>query len=132
MPPPIRAAAGIRAAAVWRRRVEPLLSAREEQLYLRYAEELSAERSHQDRLARLVRLRQHDGYMAELFDHPHGALLVENHCPIGVAGSSCSSLCNSELQLFHRLFGNDYRVERTAHAISGSRHCAYLIRPREL
>ena len=32
--------------------VEPLLSAREEQLYLRYAEELSAERSHQDRLAR--------------------------------------------------------------------------------
>lgn len=112
--------------------VEPLLSAREEQLYLRYAEELSAERSHQDRLARLVRLRQHDGYMAELFDHPHGALLVENHCPIGVAGSSCSSLCNSELQLFHRLFGNDYRVERTAHAISGSRHCAYLIRPREL
>lgn len=31
--------------------VEPLLSAREEQLYLRYAEELSAERSHQDRLA---------------------------------------------------------------------------------
>ncbi|MEW7000106.1 hypothetical protein M5585_03500 [Serratia ureilytica] len=57
--------------------VEPLLSAREEQLYLRYAEELSAERSHQDRLARLVRLRQHDGYMAELLDHPHGALLVE-------------------------------------------------------
>ncbi|BAO36540.1 TPA: HTH domain-containing protein [Serratia marcescens] len=112
--------------------VEPLLSAREEQLYLRYAEELSAERSHHDRLARLVRLRQHDGYMAELLDHPHGALLVENHCPIGVAGSSCSSLCNSELQLFHRLFGNDYRVERTAHAISGSRHCAYLIRPREL
>ncbi|MEX0634489.1 hypothetical protein M8494_31760 [Serratia ureilytica] len=37
--------------------VEPLLSAREERLYLRYAEELSAERSHQDRLARLVRLR---------------------------------------------------------------------------
>ncbi|MDU7768790.1 MAG: HTH domain-containing protein, partial [Serratia marcescens] len=59
--------------------VESLLSAREEQLYLRYAEELSAERSHQDRLARLVRLRQHDGYMAELLDHPHGALLVENH-----------------------------------------------------
>ncbi len=112
--------------------VEPLLSAREEQLYLRYTEELSAERSHQDRLTRLVRLRQHDGYMAELLDHPHGALLVENHCPIGVAGSNCSSLCNSELQLFHRLFGNNYRVERTAHAISGSRHCAYLIRPREL
>lgn len=112
--------------------VEPLLSAREEQLYLRYAEELSAELNHQDRLVRLVRLRQHDGYMAELLEHPHGSLLVENHCPVGVAESSCSNLCNSELQLFHRLFGSDYRVERTAHAISGSRHCAYLIRPREL
>jgi predicted ArsR family transcriptional regulator len=58
-------------------------------------------------------------------------LLVENHCPIGVAAHTCSNLCNSELQLFHRLLGKSYRIERTAHAISGSRHCAYLIRPRE-
>ncbi|CAI1153407.1 helix-turn-helix transcriptional regulator [Serratia ficaria] len=111
---------------------EPLINAREDKLYLRYVEQLSAETTHRDRLARLVRLRQHDGYMAELLEHPHGMLLVENPCPIGVAATACSSLCNSELRLFHRLFGNGYRIERTAHAISGSRHCAYLIRPREL
>ncbi|MGJ3438105.1 helix-turn-helix transcriptional regulator [Serratia sp. Je.1.23.a] len=112
--------------------VEQLLSAREEKLYQRYAEELSEETCHQAKLARLVRLRQQDGYMAELLEHPEGTLLVENHCPIGVAATACSSLCNSELQLFHRLFGHGYRIERTAHAISGSRHCAYLIRPLEL
>lgn len=112
--------------------VEQLLSVREDKLYQRYAEELSEEAGHQAKLNRLVRLRQHDGYMAELFEHPQGMLLVENHCPIGVAATACSSLCDSELQLFHRLFGHSYRIERTAHAISGSRHCAYLIRPLEL
>ncbi|MBP1133368.1 MULTISPECIES: metalloregulator ArsR/SmtB family transcription factor [Serratia] len=112
--------------------VEQLLSVREDKLYQRYAEELSEEACHQAKLNRLVRLRQHDGYMAELFEHPQGMLLVENHCPIGVAATACSSLCDSELQLFHRLFGHSYRIERTAHAISGSRHCAYLIRPLEL
>ncbi|CAI1145625.1 helix-turn-helix transcriptional regulator [Serratia entomophila] len=110
----------------------PLLCARADRLYQRYADALAAEASHLDKLARLVRLRQHDGYMAELVEHPQGVLLVENHCPIGVAAASCSSLCNAELQLFHRLLGNGYQIDRTAHAISGSRHCAYLIRPREL
>ena len=112
--------------------VEQLLNAREDKLYQRYAEELSEETCHQAKLTRLVRLRQHDGYMAELVEHPLGMLLVENHCPIGVAATACSSLCNSELQLFNRLFGHGYHIERTAHAISGSRHCAYLIRPLEL
>lgn len=111
--------------------LEKLIRAREDKLYHRYANELAEEENHLGRLARLVRLRQHDGYMAELLDHPQGMLLVENHCPIGVAAHTCCSLCNSELMLFHRLFGNGYRIERTAHAISGSRHCAYLIQPRE-
>lgn len=111
--------------------LEKLIQAREDKLYQRYASELAEEENHLDRLNRLVHLRQHDGYMAELLEHPQGMLLVENHCPIGVAATACSSLCNSELQLFHRLFGNGYRIERTAHAIAGSRHCAYLIQPRE-
>ncbi|AHG20142.1 transcriptional regulator [Chania multitudinisentens RB-25] len=111
--------------------VEKLIRAREEKLYHRYADELAEEADHLGQLACLVRLRQQDGYMAELQEHPQGMLLIENHCPINVAANSCSTLCNSELQLFHRLLGNDYRIERTAHAISGSRHCAYLIRPRE-
>ena len=105
--------------------VEPLLSAREEQLYLRYAEELSAERSHQDRLARLVRLRQHDGYMAELFDHPHGALLVENHCPICAAATVCQGFCRAELSIFTEVL--QAQVERAEHILAGSRRCAYRI-----
>ena len=105
--------------------VEPLLNAREEQLYLRYAEELSAERSHQDRLARLVRLRQHDGYMAELLDHPHGALLVENHCPICAAATVCQGFCRAELSIFTEVL--QAQVERAEHILAGSRRCAYRI-----
>ncbi|KFK91959.1 MULTISPECIES: metalloregulator ArsR/SmtB family transcription factor [unclassified Serratia (in: enterobacteria)] len=112
--------------------LDKLILAREEKLFRRYADELAQEEHPLGKLSRLVRLRQHDGYMAELLDHPQGKLLVENHCPIGVAASACSKLCNSELQLFHRLLGQDYQIERTAHAISGSRHCAYLIQTEEL
>ncbi|WP_156293215.1 helix-turn-helix transcriptional regulator [Serratia oryzae] len=112
--------------------IERLILAREEKLFRRYAEELAEEENPLGKLSRLVRLRQHDGYMAELLDHPQGKLLVENHCPIGVAANACSKLCNSELQLFHRLLGQGYQIERTAHAISGSRHCAYLIQTQEL
>lgn len=104
---------------------------REEKLFQHYASELAEEQSHQDKLTRLVCLRKHDGFMTELVEHPHGALLVENHCPIGITADTCSSLCDSELQLFHRLLGKGYQIERTAHAIYGSRHCAYLIRLRE-
>ncbi|MFC0226572.1 helix-turn-helix transcriptional regulator [Serratia aquatilis] len=111
--------------------LENLIRSREDRLYRHYAEQLAAEENHYARLTRLVRLRQHDGYMAELLEHPEGMLLVENHCPIGVAANTCGSLCNSELKLFHRLFGNDYRIKRTAHTMSGSRHCAFLIQPRE-
>ncbi|CAM3999741.1 helix-turn-helix transcriptional regulator [Serratia silvae] len=111
--------------------IEKLIRVREDKLYHRYADELAEEEDHLGKLNRLVNLRQRDGYMAELLESPQGMLLVENHCPIGVAAHTCSNLCNSELQLFHRLFGKGYRIERTAHAISGSRHCAYLIRPRE-
>lgn len=112
--------------------VEQLILAREEKLFRRYADELAEEEHPLGKLSRLVRLRQHDGYMAELLEHPQGILLVENHCPIGVAAHACSQLCTSELQLFHRLLGQDYQIERTAHAISGSRHCAYLIQTQEL
>lgn len=111
--------------------IEKLICAREDKFYHRYAHKLAEEENHLGKLTRLVRLRQHDGYMAEVLDHPQGMLLLENHCPIGMAAHTCSNLRNSELQLFHRLFGNGYLIERTAHAISRSRHCAYLIQPRE-
>lgn len=57
---------------------------------------------------------------------------MENHCPIGVIANSCNSLGNAVLQLFNRLSGNGYQINRTVHAISGSRHCAYLKQPWEL
>lgn len=41
--------------------------------------------SHRDNLTGLVRLRQLDGYKAELVAHPQRVKLVENHCPTGVA-----------------------------------------------
>lgn len=111
--------------------VERLIDVRENDLYRRYAEELKKYPEGHERFQALARLRQNDGYMADLEDNGDACILVENHCPIGVAASTCGHLCNSELNLLCRLLGPNYQIERIEHIIAGSRRCAYRITPRE-
>lgn len=79
------------------------------------------------KLATLVELREQEGYMAELEQTEHGYLLIENHCPICKAAKRCPNLCQSELNIFQRLLGEEYRIERSEHIIEGQRRCTYLI-----
>ena len=65
--------------------------------------------------------------MAELEQTEHGYLLIENHCPICKAAKRCPNLCQSELNIFQRLLGEEYRIERSEHIIEGQRRCTYLI-----
>ncbi len=112
--------------------LDKLIHSREDKLYTRYSATLDTCDTLEDKLQALVDFRQKDGYMAELIKTDDGLfLLVENHCPIGVAAQTCSTLCHSEIKLFHRLLGDKYSVERTEHIVSGSRHCAYVVTPRE-
>jgi predicted ArsR family transcriptional regulator len=70
--------------------------------------------------------------MAECTKMPDGSiLLVENHCPICAAATTCQGLCREELSLFRSVLGDKAQVERTDHILAGARRCAYRITPAE-
>ncbi|TNE60641.1 MAG: HTH domain-containing protein [Alphaproteobacteria bacterium] len=82
------------------------------------------------RLDILAAERVREGYMAEVTEAEDGSLLLlENHCPICEAAKACSGLCRQELSLFRDLLADEGMVERTEHALSGGRRCAYRISP---
>jgi predicted ArsR family transcriptional regulator len=88
------------------------------------------------RVDALARIRTEEGYVAEVVDAPDGdpsggkaVLLIEHHCPICTAASSCPGLCGSELELFRAVLGPQVSIERTQHIIAGDRRCTYRIAP---
>jgi predicted ArsR family transcriptional regulator len=82
------------------------------------------------RVEALARARDAEGYMAETEVQQDGSLLlIENHCPICAAATSCQGFCRSELQVFQRVLGDGCQVERAEHLLSGARRCVYVIRP---
>jgi len=81
----------------------------------------------QQQIERLAQLRSEEGYMAEVRLLPDGWMLIENHCPICSAATSCQQFCKSELEVFQRLFENEATVTRTDHLLAGARRCAYKI-----
>ncbi len=82
-----------------------------------------------ERVGALARMRSAEGYLAEAVPEDDGTiLLVEHHCPIADAARSCGGLCQSELDLFKRVLGDDVVVERTQHLMAGDTRCAYRIR----
>ena len=55
----------------------------------------------EQRVQVLADLRSNEGYLAEAVAGDGGeVLLVEHHCPIGDAASSCEHLCAAELDVF--------------------------------
>ncbi len=82
-----------------------------------------------DPLAGLAEIRSDEGYMAEVVDADdgRGRLLIEHHCPICDAATSCQALCRSELELFQEVLGADITVTREQHLLSGDQRCVYRI-----
>jgi predicted ArsR family transcriptional regulator len=80
------------------------------------------------RVEALARQRTAEGYMAEVITEKPGVyVLIEHHCPICEAARSCTGLCSAELDVFQRALGEDVRIERTKHVLSGDDRCAYRI-----
>jgi predicted ArsR family transcriptional regulator len=100
---------------------------REKQTLERYSSSLNPLTSLKKKLQKLASLREEDGYMAELNETEEGYVLIENHCPICKAAQSCPSLCQSELNVFQTLLGDDCSIVRTEHIINNERRCVYLI-----
>ncbi len=103
---------------------------REAHTLAQYQQALIDSHSLEEKLAKLVTLREQEGYMAELIPSTNGYTLIENHCPICKAAARCPNLCQSELNIFQTLIGEQYVVERSEHIIMGERRCRYQITPR--
>jgi len=80
-----------------------------------------------EKVARLAEARTREGYMAESWAEGDGYLLVENHCPICVAATTCQGFCRAELGTFQEVLGPEATVERTEHIVQGDRRCAYRV-----
>ncbi|WP_265518575.1 helix-turn-helix transcriptional regulator [Nitratireductor luteus] len=110
--------------------LEQLIAAREETARHVYSDAISHGESLESKVETLARLRQREGYMAEVKTLDDGAiLLVENHCPICAAATACQGFCRSELAVFRAVLGDGVAVTRTDHILAGARRCAYRIEP---
>jgi predicted ArsR family transcriptional regulator len=97
-----------------------------------YAADLARVRGVEARARRLAELRSQEGYEAEVVPAPDGdgLLLVEHHCPVCDAASTCQGLCRGELEAFRSALGEGADVEREQHLLSGDDRCTYRIRTR--
>lgn len=115
--------------------LEQLISHREQASLDLYQAALVDKNSLEDKLNTLAQLRTEEGYMANV---AKGSLdnnisddtvywLLENHCPICAAASSCLNFCRSELNLFQTILADVATVSREEHIIEGARRCAYKV-----
>ena len=85
------------------------------------------------RVAKLVQLRQQEGYMAELHQmsqkQKQQFVLVEHNCAISEVAESYPSVCGHELEMFAAVLP-DCTVERTHWINNGEHRCGYLIQAK--
>ncbi|WP_419902964.1 helix-turn-helix transcriptional regulator [Kiloniella sp.] len=111
--------------------VEQLVAYREDQTLKLYTKNMSEASSLKERVAKLVELREQEGYMAEAEEDGNGGFLfIENHCPICTAAMACQGFCRAELTVFQTVLGTDVIVERVEYLLEGGRRCSYSIRPK--
>jgi predicted ArsR family transcriptional regulator len=107
--------------------VDKLITERERELRGQYDVAMAGLSTTAARVKRLAELRAAEGYMARAEKHGRDWLLVEDHCPICAAATSCQGFCRSELALFQHCLGPGVRVERVEHLLAGARRCAYRV-----
>lgn len=110
--------------------LETLISAREAEAEQQYLARLAPAPDLAAKVRALAALRAEEGYMARTEPDAEGGgwLLIEDHCPICAAATTCQGFCRSELDLFRRCLA-PARVERCEHLMAGARRCAYRIQP---
>lgn len=88
----------------------------------------SAATSFAERVENLARRRTAEGFMAEAQKTDDGSfLLIQHNCPIRRAAHLCAGVCESELELFSRLLGEETRIERKDHLCRGDLRCVFLL-----
>jgi predicted ArsR family transcriptional regulator len=114
--------------------LDKLIKARSRHQLQNYRSEIKATSPLGEKLEALAAIRSREGYMAgvEKLGDRNSYLLVERHCPICIAATSCTGLCREELSVFRKLLGDRVQVERTEHIVAGASRCAYLISRRAI
>ncbi|GLQ16120.1 helix-turn-helix transcriptional regulator [Maritalea porphyrae] len=104
-----------------------LINKREKRSLEIYKPQVEKSDSLANKVKTLAKIREAEGYMAEVEQVEGGFLLHENHCPICIAATSCQGFCRSELQLFQEVLGDNAEINRESHIVSGARRCTYRI-----
>ncbi|HEY0520656.1 MAG TPA: metalloregulator ArsR/SmtB family transcription factor [Ilumatobacteraceae bacterium] len=107
--------------------LDQVIGARSDRQVAAYSTVLKGSVDLHERVQRLADVRSDEGYLAEVHVDGDDLLLVEHHCPIRDAASSCGALCSAELDVFERVLGPNVTVTRTQHVLAGDRRCAYRI-----
>ena len=94
----------------------------------------------EERVQRLVQLRQAEGYMAECYpsdavenpsaegaDQNPAFIITEYNCAIAHIAESYPTVCGHELAMF-AIALPDCSVERTHWLVNGEHHCGYLVK----
>jgi predicted ArsR family transcriptional regulator len=105
-----------------------LIATREEKTLTTYTQALTNCNTLAKKVTALAAIRASEGYMAiaeKISDDEY--LLIENHCPICSAATSCQNFCRSELAIFQQCFGSGYKVQRAEYLLAGDRRCTYNI-----
>jgi predicted ArsR family transcriptional regulator len=107
-----------------------VLDDQSERTVRRYREQMPApDAPLERRVQALTALRSEEGHMAECVQEDEGHwILIQNHCPIHAAVTTCQTVCDYEPRLFEAILGEGIRVERTDKSVrDGHRRCAYRI-----
>jgi predicted ArsR family transcriptional regulator len=109
--------------------LDKLIKARSRHQLQNYRNEIKATSPLGEKLEALAAIRSREGYMAgvEKLGDRNSYLLVERHCPICIAATSCTGLCREELSVFRKLLGDKVEVKRTEHIVAGAPRCAYEV-----
>lgn len=111
------------------RALDTIIAVREDETRRAYGAAVAGMSGLRERVSTLARLRSEEGYMASWQEEPDGSLLlIENHCPICAAATSCQNFCRAELEVFRSVLGPEAEVERSDHIVSGGRRCTYTIK----
>jgi predicted ArsR family transcriptional regulator len=108
--------------------VEQVLRERQADIFERYHGEVE-ELGFEERVKRLAKLRDDEGYMADLRRLSGSKyVLYENNCPIIQLAEDYCEACTTEIELFRNLLQAE--VETTHRAAKGDRACRFVIQKK--
>ena len=83
-----------------------------------------------EQVTELARIRDDEGYMAEVRDLGDGSFeLIEHHCPIADVARMCEKVCTYELEVFRQVLDAD--VVFSDHKMRGDSQCSYILKKRK-